>query len=535
MKKTVHTFIVLLTGLLPLKMAHAQGITRAQGLGLRLSSWNITGRRTTISVDGMNGNTQVDLSGMGPTIYYFSRAYRNLYLETSLGVIGGVVADAESAGKATVSVESIVPFVVGLRYDFMGMRISGALHPYLAAGGGPYSVFNVKTSSDAEAAFTGQETIQTRMDYGWFFGGGVNFTLTNWFTLNADLKYHSIKIPDLKDYSGLELGIGLAVMWGRQLEVYEIKQVRLVMNDIYPAYQQFYTTFPIALVSVENLAGHPIQVNINGLVKGYSQRKKESGFISVKAGETKDIPVTVYFNRKLLEHNGDDTVILDMEVEVRTATMHRETLSAPIVIHSRNAWNGDMAMLPRFLTPEAEEVRSFAGKVVLDLGNVETGLENFSRASALFDALSAMNIRYLPDPNIPFYQDDRVQFAEETLQIRSGDCDDLAVLYASLLESVGIETAFVEVQNPDAELAHIYLLFNSGLTAAEGFLLTDNEKRYILRENSTGQSMVWIPVETTLLAEGFQQAWNTAALDYLQEGVLGNGLADGWVKVIDNH
>jgi hypothetical protein len=535
MKKTVHTCIVLLTSLLPLKMMHAQGITRAQGLGLRLSSWNITGRRTTISVDGMNGNTQVDLSGMGPTIYYFSRAYRNLYLETSLGVIGGVVADAESAGKATVSVESIVPFVVGLRYDFMGMRISGALHPYLAAGGGPYSVFNVKTSSDAETAFTGQETIQTRMDYGWFFGGGVNFTLTNWFTLNADLKYHSIKIPDLKDYSGLELGIGLAVMWGRQLEVYEIKQVRLVMNDIYPAYQQFYTTFPIALVSVENLAGHPIEVNINGLVKGYSQRKKESGFISVKAGETKDIPVTVYFNRKLLEHNGDDTVILDMEVEVRTATMHRETLSAPIVIHSRNAWNGDMAMLPRFLTPEAEEVRSFSGKVVLGLGNVETGLENFSRASALFDALSAMNIRYLPDPNIPFYQDDRVQFAEETLQIRSGDCDDLAVLYASLLESVGIETAFVEVQNPDAELAHIYLLFNSGLTAADGFLLTDNEKRYILRENSTGQSMIWIPVETTLLAEGFQQAWNTAALDYLQEGVLGNGLADGWVKVIDNH
>lgn len=528
--------IVLLTNLLPLTMAPAQGITRAQGLGLRMSSWNITGRRTTINVDGLNGKTQVDLSGMGPTIYYFSRAYRNLYLETSLGVIGGVVADAESAGRSTVSVESIVPFVVGLRYDFMSMRLSGALHPYLAAGGGPYSVFNVKTSSGYDGSSgVGQETIQTRMDYGWFFGGGVNLTLTNWFALDADLKYHMIEIPDLKDYSGLELGIGFSVMWGRMLEVYEIRQVRLVMSDIYPAYQQFYTTFPIALVTVKNLAGHPIEVNISSQVKGYSLRKKDSGFMRLGAGETKDIPVTVFFNRRLLENDNRETVILDMAVEVRAATTHRETLSAPIVIHSRNAWNGDMAMLPRFLTPEDEEVRRFAGRIALNLNTVEAGLETMSRAAALFDALSAMNIRYLPDPNIPFYRDDRVQFAAETLDAGSGDCDDLAVLYASLLESLGIQTAFVEVQNPDVELAHVYMLFNSGLTAAEGFLLSDNEKRYILRENASGQSMAWVPVETTLLAEGFQQAWNAAALAYLQDGILANGLADGWVKIIDNH
>ncbi|RPH95452.1 MAG: transglutaminase domain-containing protein, partial [Calditrichaeota bacterium] len=210
-------------------------------------------------------------------------------------------------------------------------------------------------------------------------------------------------------------------------------------------------------------------------------------------------------------------------------------LNVPIVIHSRNAWNGDMMMLPSFLTPEVEQVRDFVRHVALDLVEETPGMETFSRAKAIFDSLAARKIRYLPDPNIPFYRDDRVQFAEETLDAGSGDCDDLAVLYASLLESLGIHTAFVEVRDPEKELAHVYLLFNSALTSESGYLISENEKRYILREGPSGKMNIWIPVETTLLESGFAVAWNEAALAYLQEAQLRNGLADGWVKIIDHH
>ena len=104
-----------------------------------------------------------------------------------------------------------------------------------------------------------------------------------------------------------------------------------------------------------------------------------------------------------------------------------------------------------------------------------------------------------------------------------------------MLESAGIQTAFVEVQDPEKQIAHLYLLFNSGLKADEGYLLTDNEKRYILRDNGSGQMMVWIPVETTLVQDGFEQAWTTAAMAWLQESLLRNGLAEEWVQIIDNY
>jgi hypothetical protein len=117
--------------------------------------------------------------------------------------------------------------------------------------------------------------------------------------------------------------------------------------------------------------------------------------------------------------------------------------------------------------------------------------------------------------------------------LRGGDCDDLVVLYASLLESLGIHTAFVDVKDPQKELGHVYLMFEAGVAADRGDLLSSNPKRYVVRENENGKPRLWIPIETTLVAQGFEEAWKAGALEYLQEGVLRNGLHEGWVNVIE--
>ena len=64
-------------------------------------------------------------------------------------------------------------------------------------------------------------------------------------------------------------------------------------------------------------------------------------------------------------------------------------------------------------------------------------------------------------------------------------------------------------------------------------MVSTNEKRFIIRSRQGREKTVWIPIETTMVAEGFDAAWEEGALSYLQESVLRNGLAAGWVRIID--
>jgi hypothetical protein len=176
----------------------------------------------------------------------------------------------------------------------------------------------------------------------------------------------------------------------------------------------------------------------------------------------------------------------------------------------------------------------FSRNIVRDLPDMhQTELKNFESAKVIFNTLKKARIRYQSDPNIPYYKDDYVQFASETLEKSVGDCDDLVVLYSSLLESIGINTAFIEVRDPEKEIAHLYLMFDTGIEADKGYLLTSNQKWYVIREKTPERKTLWIPVETTLVDQGFDQAWQAGAMAYLQEGTLRAGIAQGWMRVID--
>jgi hypothetical protein len=244
--------------------------------------------------------------------------------------------------------------------------------------------------------------------------------------------------------------------------------------------------------------------------------------------------VTAIFGPSLRDASRRTSAVIDLEVEARAGGAHRKAVSAELVVHNRNAWNGEIDKLGFFVTPEDENILRLSRKLRREHQRDDSAdVENLATAKIMFEALGKMGLQYQRDPNIPFYKDDRVQFANETLDLRHGDCDDLVVLYASLLESQGIQTAFVEVKDPEKNIAHLYLMFDSGLTADQGHLISSNEKRYVIREEARGRNVIWIPVETTLVATGFEEAWKAGALEYLQDGVVRQGLAEEWVKVID--
>ena len=72
--------------------------------------------------------------------------------------------------------------------------------------------------------------------------------------MNADFKHHIIRAGEDTDidYTGYKLSIGLAYMWGSTPEIFNVEEIKLIVHDIYPAYYQFYNTYPIALAVVKN-------------------------------------------------------------------------------------------------------------------------------------------------------------------------------------------------------------------------------------------------------------------------------------------
>jgi len=44
---------------------------------------------------------------------------------------------------------------------------------------------------------------------------------------------------------------------------------------------------------------------------------------------------------------------------------------------------------------------------------------------------------------------------------------------------------------------------------------------------------IWIPIETTVAADGFQEAWDRGAQEYYEDVEVGLGLMKGWVRIVD--
>ena len=73
---------------------------------------------------------------------------------------------------------------------------------------------------------------------------------------------------------------------------------------------------------------------------------------------------------------------------------------------------------------------------------------------------------------------------KQTLEYRAGDCDDLSILYSALLESVGVETAFitdsVELPCPSGKRAWNWACERVGLCHSMNLEVCEWHERTIL-------------------------------------------------------
>ncbi len=306
-----------------------------------------------------------------------------------------------------------------------------------------------------------------------------------------------------------------------------------ITGSVFPSAFESFAYRPLGEVRVRNVSAKPVQARASLYVEHLMDGPTESAQVPIGPGQTVSIPLTALFNDKVKSIL--TTEIRDGSVTVTTTADNTadDGVQVRLLVRGRNDWNGDIHSLRYFVRPDDPEIIRTSRDILLahkDSLMAVGQLGQFAKARTLLNAFSG-SLLYISDPK---QGTDFVQYPAETLRLKSGDCDDISVLFASLLSSIGVSTAFVEVVPPGhPEQGHIYLMFDTGISPQFASAIADNPKRYVIRKSHNGGDTIWLPVEATIVSQGFQAAWERGAQEYFDATEIGLGLVKGWVRIVD--
>jgi len=303
----------------------------------------------------------------------------------------------------------------------------------------------------------------------------------------------------------------------------EVRIEKVEAQDVYASLQKAYARDAFGTIRLRNTQKRPISAVVTVFAPELMDRPTEQEVL-LRPKAVQEVPLTAVLSDKVVARGGDRRVQLAVGVNYRGHRLSRtERRSTQLVAYGPGAvqWGQGVAQAAAFVTTRDPVVAEFARAACRSNALAESdpfGNRAIGFVASIADALGALGMAYVPDPNSPFQSTsqvvgavDTVHYPRETLAQRAGDCDDTTVLLAALVESVGIPTRLVDVPG------HVFLLAGVGVHERNRLALGLDEGLYVVED---GQ--VWIPVETTVLGKGFAEAWRSGAEAYSSWAARGN-------------
>lgn len=318
-------------------------------------------------------------------------------------------------------------------------------------------------------------------------------------SLQGDFLYF---IEKKKPISAFNLTAGFTFMFGTPLTEKDIKIVKLETRKIFASLYPYYYKKPIGTIKLKNTSGNTLKnIKVSLFVKNYMDGKTPAGIkeLSLKKNMSTLIPLYVYFNENIknIDADTDTTGILEIEYQKADGGLYKKRDIIKLKIFGKNAlvWD-NLSKLGSFISLQDKTVLEFARKAVsIPMIKKYQLPKDVINIIKIIQALKLYKLKYVKDPRTAYsyaaYQGlaiDYVQYPRETLQRKTGDCDDLTVLIAALMESIGISTAFVTIPG------HV-------------FLLIEAKSLDMLKMGIDYKHRKWIPLETTVINKGFTYAW----------------------------
>ena len=282
----------------------------------------------------------------------------------------------------------------------------------------------------------------------------------------------------------------------------------VVTEGIFPVFYQYYDKHPIGRVVITNDGRATLSdLSVKVFISRYMDRPKVTAVPGqLRRGESREIDLHALFNENVLEITEGTKVAAEITIDYEVRGQRQSAQQAATLrLEHRNAsiWDDDRRAAA-FVTAKDPAVLKFAKSVasLVRDGDNQALDANLRVAVAIHEALSLYGVSYVVDPKTPYVEYvknkqaiDFLQFPRQTLEYMAGDCDDLSILYAALLEAVSVDTAFVTVPG------HIYIAVGLVLDPEEAKRTFDHADDLIVRDGR-----VWLPLEVTETRRSFRNA-----------------------------
>jgi tetratricopeptide (TPR) repeat protein len=306
-------------------------------------------------------------------------------------------------------------------------------------------------------------------------------------------------------------------------------------DRVFPVFYRYYDSHPLGAVTIRNEEKQAIQdVTVSFFVAQYMSAPEVCVEIpEIERDESLSVPLFALFSEDIVDITESTTSQAEIIVEYTLGKNELVTQRVDSLrIQNRNqmTWDDDNKAAA-FVTAGDPSVQRVSRNTVAATRDTTLSLldPRIKTAMAVFETLRLYGLAYVVDPDssyIELSQDetalDYLQFPVQTLDYQAGDCDDLSILYTALLESIGTPTAFVTIPG------HIYTAFRLQMTAAEARRTLSSSDDLIFIDDAA-----WLPVETTLVNEGFMKAWQEGARQWRDNDARGVAtlypVRDAWV------
>ncbi len=373
------------------------------------------------------------------------------------GFTGFLQADVDLLGFLNVGLEGAMvmetpkQMTTSLNVFGVGIGASAYFYPisrlYLGAGGS-FGVYSARYKLEQEEVFS---------NFYWRGYGEIGFRINPTFTVNAFGGFGSYMVSKPgSSLSGPFAGVSAKITLSLGASGSTAFRTSLQQDmPVYPLYLGIYKENPIAYVSVHNQEGAEItDVKISFRAGKYTSETIECASYS-KIGKYKSVqvPLLASFNSEILKFSENGKISGELVIDYKFLGEKKQSIQNLVVdVYHRNAFSWeDSAALASFISPNIPEIYEFSKYVAgIARNGYRSGLNrNLEMAIAMVESLRLAGVEYSQDTATPYTsyhlseEVDSVQFPLQTMNFLGGDYDDIGLLLASCLESVGVPTGYL--------------------------------------------------------------------------------------------